>query len=309
MARIEVDGEEPAAVARQWLAEQGFTEPAVEAVALGEEFDLAGTEVQLASVQTDVQLLLGEITRLSLLEAGAEVDDNAIAPGVPGARERIVAGDIDMYWDRLGLARGTYLGHDDVARDVPRLHRQVADEDLANGVTWLPPASFNSGWVVATTQERADELGVRSLAQLADVPAPGDGDLLCSASASALSDWITEKYGFTPTALETDDHDIADMIDSGDCLFGMVWASDPYIVGLDLVALDDPNGAVPEDGMSLAVRTEFAEANPQVAEIIELIGAALTDDTIRTLDSRVVVDGESVTDVARSWLRDTGFVE
>jgi glycine betaine/choline ABC-type transport system substrate-binding protein/actin-like ATPase involved in cell morphogenesis len=312
MVRIEVDGEEAAAVARQWLAEQGFTEPAVEAVALGEEFDLAGTELVVASVQTDTQLLVGEITRLSLLEAGADLNDNAIEfePDVgTGVHDLLVEGDIDLYWDRLGRARSVYLGHDDVARDVPRLHRQVADEDAANGVTWLPPASFNSGWVVATTQERADELGVRSLAQLADVPAPSDGDLLCSASAGSLTGWIAEKYGYTPTALETDDHDIADMIDSGDCLFGMVWASDPYIEGLDLVALDDPNGAVPEDGLSLAVRTEVAEAHPQVAEIIELIGAALTDDTIRTLNSRVVVDGESVTDVARSWLRDTGFVK
>jgi osmoprotectant transport system substrate-binding protein len=310
MARVGADGEAPATVAQQWLAEQGFIpRPAPTGPPLSEQFDLGGTTFRLGSVETDEQMLLGEITRLSLEATGATVETSSYPPGTTEARDALLAGEIDLYWDHLARVWSLYLDHVHTKRDRQVLYDGIVPADAANGVTWLPPAAFDPGWVVATTRERAAETGVRSIADLEGLPAPGGGDsLVCSEISEALRTWIDDRYGFAPAAFEVVEDDIEGLIDSGDCRFGMVRAATPWFAGLDLVELADPAHAITADGASLAVRTEVADQHPQLAELVERLGDALTQDTVRSLQARVVVDGEDTTDVARSWLQDTGFV-
>jgi glycine betaine/choline ABC-type transport system substrate-binding protein len=314
--QVDVDGRAPQDVARAWLVAAGFVAdpggsgagPAGPEIAA--EFDLAGTTFRLGTLGTDEQAVLGEVTRQALEEAGAGVETRGFeAGGADEPRDALVAGDVDLAWDYLAPTWVDQLDHVTPGGDGDLLYERVASEDAANGVTWLPPAAYDRGWAIVGARERAEGLGVGSIADLERAP---DDDpavtLVCSEINTTAREWIESAYGFEVTSFRVVDDDIEGLVDAGECAFGMVRASSPWIAALDLVVLRDERKAMPADRAAMMVRPDLDEAQPQLAALVGALGDALTDDTIRTLTRRVVADGEAPADVARSWLREAGFV-
>ena len=309
-ARVEVEGVAPRDVGLQWLAEQGFVpRPGPTGPDIAAEFDLSGASFTVGSVGTDEQVLLGEITLLALEQAGAQVEVRTSPVGTTQARDDLVAGRLDLYWEYLAEAWLGPLGHVVLGPDADVQFDQIAAEDAANGVQWMPPAGFNRGWSIVTTRELADELGIDSIADL-EALADDDPDatLLCSEINDAGRGWIREAYGFEIRSFEVVEDDVEGQVDSGQCSFGMVRGSNPWVVGLDLTVLHDERQAMPPDRAAVPVRAAVAEQYPQLRELVTALGDALTDDVMRTLNSRVVADGENPAEVAEEWLREAGFI-
>jgi len=307
--RLEVDGAAPPQVARQWLAEQGFiSAPPPPGPEIATTFDLSGTSFTLGVVGTDEQIVLSEITREALEQAGADVETRPLDVGTAQARDELAAGGIDLYWAYLAPTWVDELGHTLVKDNAEGLFSRVQQEDAANGVLWLPPAAFERGWSIVTTREAADELGISSIAGLDEAPDDSASTLLCSEINDTARGWIDEGYGVEIDSFEVVDDDVEGKVDSGECTFGMMRGSNPWIAALDLVVLRDERHAMPPDRAAISTRPEVAEPHPSLEELIRALGSALTDDTMRTLTRRVVADGEAPTDVARAWLQEAGFV-
>jgi osmoprotectant transport system substrate-binding protein len=158
-SRVDVDGEEPEDVARDWLDEH----PIPEGV------DLSGASLSVGSKEFTEQLILGHITKLALEDAGAEVDDQIGLVGSTAVREALTSGEIDLYWEYLGTGWVTYLGNESGLPDVQEQYEAVRDADAANGITWLEPAPFNDTYAIAMTDERAEELDITRISQIADL--------------------------------------------------------------------------------------------------------------------------------------------
>ena len=56
------------------------------------------------------------------------------------------------------------------------------------------------------------------------------------------------------------------------------------------------------------VSTEFLEAHPDVADVLNDLMAALTTEKLTELNGRVPVDREKPEDVAQQWLSDNGLL-
>jgi osmoprotectant transport system substrate-binding protein len=56
------------------------------------------------------------------------------------------------------------------------------------------------------------------------------------------------------------------------------------------------------------MRKDFADAHPQVAEVMAPISDALTNEEVTEMNRLVDVEGQEPADVARNWLADKGFV-
>jgi len=56
------------------------------------------------------------------------------------------------------------------------------------------------------------------------------------------------------------------------------------------------------------MKKDFAEAHPQVAEVMAPISERLTNEVMTELNRQVDVDGKEPADVARDWLVSEGFV-
>ena len=96
--------------------------------------------------------------------------------------------------------------------------------------------------------------------------------------------------------------------DGDQCKFGEVFTTDGRIIALDLVLLDDDLQFFPKYNPALVMKKDFAEAHPQVAEVMAPISERLTNEVMTELNRQVDVDGKEPADVARDWLVSEGFV-
>jgi osmoprotectant transport system substrate-binding protein len=274
--------------------------------------------VTVGSKNFTEQLILGKIAVLALRAAGFEVTDSTNIPGSVAAREGMVAGDTDMQWEYTGTAWVVYMGN----QGIPEQQEQwqaVHDADLANGLTWLPPAPMNNTYGFAMGPEAADELGITTLAEIKDLPV--EERTFCVESEFRSRDDglepLLEHYGIaldSPDGVPSDNIRVMDTgaiyaaTASGACNFGEIFTTDGRILALDLTVLEDDEAYFPSYNVAPYLDTELVEDFPRVAEVFEQITPLLTDELLIELNARVDVDGEEPADVALDWLVSEGLV-
>ena len=95
----------------------------------------------------------------------------------------------------------------------------------------------------------------------------------------------------------------------GDCNFGEIFTTDGRIKALDLAVLEDDKRFFPAYNVSVVVREEKLDENPQIEKLFAPVTEKLTDETLIELNAEIDVDGREPADVAFDWLKKEGFVE
>ena len=93
------------------------------------------------------------------------------------------------------------------------------------------------------------------------------------------------------------------------CPFGQVRRTSPALLDADLRLLEDDIGAFLIRNPTVTVRAEVLAEFPGIAEVLDPVAAALTDQALQSLNAAVVVDGVEPRTAARSWLVDEGFAD
>ena len=277
--------------------------------------DLTGKSFKVGSKEFTEQLILGQITKLVLEDAGATVTDETGLVGSPVVREALVSGDIDMYWEYSGTGWITHLKNTAPVPGTREQFEAVRDADAANDIVWLDPAPLNNTYAIALATEKATELG---LATLSDVATSANANP-ATATICAASEFLARDDGLpgleaaysmnfaTPATLELGL--IPPAIDKGtDCIFGEVFATDSRVVELGLTVLEDDKSFFPAYEPSLNVRKEVFDANAGLADLFAPVAAALDTATMTALNAKVDVDGEEAADVAAQFLTEKGLI-
>ncbi|WP_326595017.1 glycine betaine ABC transporter substrate-binding protein [Streptomyces sp. NBC_01803] len=285
---------------------------------LAETASLDGASFTVGSKEFTEQLVLCQITGLALRSAGADVSEECGLQGSNTTRGALESGDIDMYWEYTGTAWINFLGHTEPIDDAAEQYASAASEDLEqNEIAWLTPAPANNTYAIVVKTSTAEELGVASLSDYAELVADDPGQAsLCIASEFAGRDdglpGLEEAYGF-----HVPDGDLATLAegaiynavaDNDPCNFGEAATTDGRIEALDLTVLTDDRSFFPVYNPALTVRASVLEEYPDLEGIFEAIAPALTDEVLQGLNARVDIDGEEPTDVARDWLQQEGFI-
>jgi osmoprotectant transport system substrate-binding protein len=275
---------------------------------------LDGAEIVVGSKDFDEQLVLGNITKLALENAGATVDDQINLGGTDAARAALTSGDIDTYWEYNGTAWISFFGETEAIPDRIEQYEVVRDRDLEeNQLVWMQPAEFNNTYALAFPAEAAEELGnPTKLSDLAGLVGDDpDAATVCVENEFSTRDdglpGLEETYGIAfpdgnVTVLDTAlVYTAADAQDP--CNFGEVFTSDGRVASLDLTVLEDDKGFFPLYNPSPVFREEvYEQYGDQLDEIFDPISAALTQEEMTMLNERVSVDLEQPADVAEDWL-------
>src|SRR5699024_9457788 len=145
----------------------------------------------------------GQMTIALLSEAGAEVVDKTNLKGTVNTRTALMSDEIDLYWEYTGTGWVTLLGHTEPIQGEQEQYDAVADEDLAeNDIAWSTPLELNNTYAFSILGERAEELGVEKLSDLAALP---EDDL----TFCIESEFSTRDDGM-PGMIEAYDLDVAD---------------------------------------------------------------------------------------------------
>lgn len=284
------------------------------------EGPLAGASITVGSKDFDEQLVLGNMSKLLLENAGAEVTDQIDLGGTDAARAALTGGEIDHYWEYNGTAWISFFGETEPILDRQEQYQAVADRDLEeNGLVWLTPSQFNNTYAIAYQSDIADELGnPQALSDLGPIieDNPEQATLCVETEFPARDDGLPgmeETYGY-----EFPDEQVF-VLDTGivytstaeqdPCNFGEVFITDGRVAALDLTVLEDDEGFFPlYNASAVFVESVYEEHGEELDAIYEPVAEALDNDTMSALNARVSADGERPEVVAEDWLTENGFL-
>ncbi|HEX6194497.1 MAG TPA: glycine betaine ABC transporter substrate-binding protein [Jiangellaceae bacterium] len=279
---------------------------------------LEGAELVVGSKDFTEQLIVGEIARIALENAGASVTVENLA-GTDVVRAALENGEVDMYWEYTGTGWLNILQQDEPIPDAQEQHEAVAEMDLEeNGIVWLEPGSFNNTYAVAVASSKADELGLSALSDLQGLLAdnPDAATFCVAAEFVGRPDGLPgmeEHYDieFPDQNLVTLDEGLIYSVvaEADECTLGEVFATDGRIASLDLVVLEDDQQFFPVYNLAMTMREETYDEYPELADLFNPINAALDDETMSDLNARVDEGGEFEDEVAEDFLRENGFID
>ncbi len=277
--------------------------------------------VVVSSKLSSESAMIGEMIIMTLRAHGIAVVDRTRLGATPLVRKALLAGEIDLYVEYTGNGAFFFNAQGDPAwRDLDRGYALGArlDYDL-NRIVWLAPARADNSWALAVRSDvaRANRLGTMSdFARW--VGAGGHVVLACSAefaNAGTLRS-LERTYGFhlrpqqkivlaggettamiAAAAAGTDDVDVA-----------MVYGTDGGILAANLVVLRDDRHDQPVYAPVPLVRAEVLARHPQIATLIAPLMASFDAATLRGLNARVQIDGESTSTVAADYLASRGLL-
>lgn len=290
----------------------------VTAGSLAQGASLKGATLTVGSKEFTEQEVLCQITSQALRSAGATTNEKCGLSGSNTVRSALTSGQIDMYWEYTGTAWISYLKHTTPITDPAKQYQAVAAEDVAkNNIEWLTPAPFNNTYALAAKTEVAQQLGVKTVSDYAKLAQtdPAKASLCVASEFVARSDGLPgleKAYGFTEPAAQVAtlaEGAIYNSISkSSPCNFGEVFTTDGRIKGLGLTPLVDDKNFFPVYNPAINIRKSVADANPNVAKVLDPISQALDTTTMQDLNAQVDIQGMTPTKVAQTWLQSKGFI-
>ena len=269
--------------------------------------------VRVSSKEFTEQLLLGQITLLTLEDAGYKVEDKTGIAGSNKLRSALLNKDIDIYWEYTGTAWLSHLQHADAIADPRQCYERVRDEDRKNGIEWLPCAPVNNTYTVMMRKAQADALGIRTVSQMAQ-----QSDKLSfavdhefTARPDGLPGLVTV-YGLKQKEekiLVMDNAIIYKALKENQADLGMGFSTDGRIEAFNLVNLVDDKHFFPAYNPAPNLRSQFARENPKIVDILDKVSARLDNQTIMRLNYQVDIEQKAPRDVAQAWLKEIGLVK
>jgi osmoprotectant transport system substrate-binding protein len=287
---------------------------------IAKEPTFQGATFTVGSKDFDEQLVLGQITLQVLQAAGAKVNDKTGLTSTNVARESLLKGEIDMYWEYTGTGWVTHLKHTTPIPDEQAQYDAVAKEDLAkNKIVWVSPyAPFNNTYAIATRADFAQKNNLKTDSDVAAfVKAHPDQGTFCVESEFSTRDdgfpGFQKKYGMSVPASNIK------LLDTGvvytetqkgsTCNFGEVFTTDGRIKSLNLTYFQDDKKFFPNYNPALNVRQEVYQKYPAIQKVIQPVFAKLDNPTMTSLNAQVSAQGDEPKQVAKDWLTQNGFIK
>jgi len=180
----------------------------------------------------------------------------------------------------------------------------------AKGITLLDLSEATDTNAFFVTQEFSESEGVTKLSDLEGMSvklaaAPDcEGRLDCEGG-------LSEEYGIDVTEVLplgfASDQTYQAVLD-GETELGLTSTTDGTLEAQGLVVLEDDKQIQPAQNLVPAVSSTFLEGNPDVADVLNPLMAALTTENLTELNGRVAVDREKPEDVARDFLEQEGLL-
>lgn len=285
--------------------------------------------VAVGSKNYTEQLIMGEMVSQLLENGGFPVERQLNLGGTLVAHEALAAGDIHTYVEYTGTGLIAILGLELPEREseseatasatpasgggmAGKVYDIVAEaypEEL--GIEWLEPWGFNNTYALALSRERAEELGVTKVSDLA--PIAGDLSIGGDAEVMVREDGVPgleEAYGFEfDQAVTLDAGLMYSAVDNGDVDVITAFSTDGRIESMDLMLLEDDMEFFPPYFAAPIVRQDMLEQAPEVRDILNALAGTISNEQMTAMNFRADGDGVEHSDIVRDFLIEVGIVE
>lgn len=278
----------------------------------------AGGAVTVGGANFTEILVLEEIYAALLTDAGYEVEivtsDSREIYG-----PALVDGDIDVV-PEYAATMAEYLNRDANGPDA----ELIATSDVAETLEAVGPLAEEAGLVFGEPAEASSQNGYAVLEAIAN-----EQDLTTLSDFSALQSDIVlaateecpdrpfcqpaleNEYGFTVTELLPLGYgspQAKQAVVSGEADLALVGTTDATLADQGLRLLEDDLAVQLADNLVPVLNAASAEADPQLAETLNVLADVLTTEDLAELNRRVDADRELPADVAADYLTEAGLI-
>ncbi|QHC69131.1 glycine betaine ABC transporter substrate-binding protein [Rathayibacter sp. VKM Ac-2801] len=276
--------------------------------------ELSGLSGEIGSKDFSEQYILAHITTDLLNAHGADLEANTKLVGSANVRQALENKDFVGYWEYTGTSWITYNGNTSPIPGAEAQFAAVKEADAKKDIAWLDPAPLNNTYAFAIRSSEAEKLGVKTLSDVAKLPA--DEQTFCIESEFSTRDdgWPGLKTAY---GLDVPDSNVT-LLDTGviytatqkgdDCNFGEVFQTDGRISALDLTVMEDDQQFFPVYQGGFTLQQSVLDEYPAIADVMAEVSPLLTTEEMQKLNARVDVDGEDPEDVASEWLDEQGLL-
>jgi osmoprotectant transport system substrate-binding protein len=263
--------------------------------------------ITVGSADFPESALLAEIYAGALEAKGVKVEKKLNI----GAREAYIPalqdGSIDLIPEYTGVLRD-YFKKDQKGTDAEEVYTELK-ASIPDTLTVLDKSAAEDKDALVMKKSRADELGVKSIADLAD----HDQDLVVGGPPE-WKERMTGLPGFKAIygltfkqfrPLDAGGPLTLQALKNGQIDAGDLFTTDPSIAANDLVALEDPkNMYAAQNVVPLITKSK---SNPTIEGALNAVSAKLDTPTLAALLKEVVVDKKDADTVAKDFLGKNGL--
>jgi len=262
--------------------------------------------------------VVAEIYAQALEDAGFTVERDLELGARDVTHPALVDGQIDLMPEYIGgYLAVTYGG--EPTPDIEESLTALRTELEADGLVAFEPTPGTDADGFAVRQETADDLGLATMTDLAEVA----GDLTWGVAQECAENpncgpGLERVYGIDFASLDVEtlaacSTAIAEALNAGGSTedgidVAQVCTTQPEIAGFNLVLLEDDGGLAPAQNIVPVVRQEIAdEAGDLLETTLNAVSVLLTTEELTNLGAAVILNGESYEDAAAQWLEDNGL--
>jgi osmoprotectant transport system substrate-binding protein len=299
-----------------FLFVSGCSQPAADVPAdePAEEAGETPTTIVLAAKGWSENMTLGYMAAL-LIEANTvhSVDTSKINMGpTEMLHPALVEGQIDIYPEYTGTSWMVVLGNEEVISDRREIYEASRDAYLEQfGIVMLEPIGFQNTFAMAMTAERAAELGVTTLSELAAIP---DITFIGDNTTFTRPDLylgLGEAYGIDMDSVNrviVDTSFFYEALDQGQGDVTTLFSTDGRLKEYGFVILEDDKSFFPPYDAIYVVRGEILEQYPSILEALTPLLGTIDEATMTELNYKVEVEMQDPEDVAREYLESVGLI-
>jgi osmoprotectant transport system substrate-binding protein len=261
------------------------------------------------------QIVLGEIYSQALEAAGYKVDKKLNLGSEQVALQALKGGEISGYPEYTSTALTSFfdVAPEAVPSDAQQAYQESKSDFEKEGLTAFPPTPFASANAVGTLKATADKLGLKDVSDLEgrsqDLTLYGSPE--CRQRVDCLVG-LEDGYGlkfksFTPV-------DIGlryTVLDKGQADLSILFTTDAQLAADKdkYVILADDKHIFPAGNVIFVTDQDVAnKAGPDYEKTITQVQSGLTITVMQELDARVDIDRQEPADVAKQYLKESGYI-
>ncbi|MFD1037872.1 ABC transporter permease/substrate-binding protein [Virgibacillus byunsanensis] len=221
-------------------------------------------------------------------------------------------GSIDIYPEFTGTAIVTHLDQATESNDSQVVYQQAEQGMNAQyNMAFLQPMQFNNTYTVSTTQSFAEQYNLETIGDL-----KGIEDRVTAGFTLEFKDrydgyvGMQDVYDLNLDTIRTMEPGLRqDALSNGEVDIIDAYATDSYMIELDLVTLKDAENLFPPYQGAPLLRNDTLDKYPEIEAILNKLGGKITDEEMREMNYQVDYEDREPREVAREFLTEQGIIE
>jgi osmoprotectant transport system substrate-binding protein len=264
------------------------------------------TTIRVGTKDFTENLIVGELYAVALEDAGYQVKR---VPNIAGSiiHSSIVNNEIDLYPEYTGTGLLSILKMK-MMTDPDEVYNTVKDEYQKRfQITWLNYSQANDGAGLVIRTDVSKKLGITTISDLqkhaTEIRFASQGEVDLREDGIPALEKVYGKLNWKSSKVY-DNSLKYEVLGNNDADVAPAYTTEGQLVNTDkFTLLEDDKQVWPPYNLAPVVRDNILKANPDIAEIINKVSAALDTKTITALNAKVDVDKEEYEDVAEEFFK------